>query len=52
MGGDYTSISRTSAISDISLSTLLDRLRKVKMRKQSYEKQQSLSTTEEEELVS
>jgi hypothetical protein len=48
---DYASISRTSAIFNIPPSTLLDRLCKAKMRKQSYEKQQLLSIIEEEELV-
>ena len=37
--GDYASISRTLAIFNIPSSTLLDRLYKAKMRKQSYEKQ-------------
>ena len=49
--GDYASISRTSAIFNIPPSTLSDRLRKAKTRKQSHEKQQLLSTIEEEELV-
>jgi len=48
---DYASISRTLAIFNIPPSTLLDRLRKAKTRKQSYKKQQLLSTIEEEELV-
>lgn len=49
--GDYASISRTSAIFNIPRTTLSDRLRKVKIQKESYEKQQLLSTIEEEELV-
>ena len=49
--GDYTTLRRTSAIFNIPLSTLSDRLRKVKTRNQSHEKQQLLSTIEEEELV-
>ena len=49
--GDYPSISRTSAIFNIPSSTLGNRLRKVKTRNQGHEKQQLLSTTEEEELV-
>ena len=49
--GDYASISRTSAIFNIPPSTLSDRLRKAKTRKQSHEKQQLLSAIEEEELV-
>jgi hypothetical protein len=48
---DYASISRTSAIFKIPSSTLGNRLRKVKTRNQGHEKQQLLSTTEEEELV-
>jgi len=49
--GNYASISHTSAIFNIPPSTLLDYLRKAKIRKQSYEKQQLLSTIKEEELV-
>ena len=49
--GDYLTLRRTSTIFNIPSSTLLDRLRKVKTRKQSHEKQQLLSTIEEEELV-
>ena len=49
--GDYPTLQHTSTIFNIPSSTLLDRLRKVKTRKQSHEKQQLLSTIEEEELV-
>ena len=49
--GDYASISRTSAIFNIPRTTLLFRLQNNKTRKQGYEKQQLLSTIEEEELV-
>ena len=49
--GDYTTLGRTSTIFNIPPSTLLDRLRKFKTRNQSHEKQQLLSTIEEEELV-
>jgi hypothetical protein len=49
--GDYTTLRRTSTIFNIPPSTLSDRLRKVKTRNQSHEKQQLLSTIEEEELV-
>ena len=49
--GDYASISRTSAIFNIPRITLLFRLKKNKTRKQGHEKQQLLSTIEEEELV-
>jgi len=48
---DYKSISRTSAIFNIPRTTLSDRLRKVKTQKESHEKQQLLSTIEEEELI-
>jgi hypothetical protein len=49
---DYASISRTSAIFKIPFSTLQYRLLGRRTRNQSHEKQQLLSTTEEEELVS
>jgi len=49
--GDYASISRASAIFEIPFSTLRYRLLGRKTRNQSYEKQQLLSTTEEEELI-
>jgi hypothetical protein len=49
--GDYALVSRTSAIFCIPYTTLLFRLRKNKNRKQSYEKQQLLSTTKEKELI-
>jgi len=37
--GDYMTLQRTLAIFNIPLSTLLDRVRKVKTRNQSYKKQ-------------
>lgn len=37
--GDYPTLRRTSTVFNIPLSTLSDRLRKVKTRKQSHEKQ-------------
>jgi hypothetical protein len=49
--GDYASISRTAAVFSIPPSTLKDRLRKVKSRNQSHEKQQLLSSIEENELA-
>ena len=49
--GDYTSISRTATIFNIPRTTLLSRLKGNLNRKQSHEKQQLLSTIEEEELV-
>jgi len=49
--GDYASISRTSAIFKIPSSTLQYLLLGRKTRNQSHEKQQLLSTIEEEELV-
>jgi hypothetical protein len=42
--GDHASISRTAAVFSIPPSTLKDRLRKVKSRNQSHEKQQLLSS--------
>jgi hypothetical protein len=48
--GDYVSISRTAAVFSIPTSTLKDRLRKVKSRDQSHEKQQLFSSIEENEL--
>jgi len=48
---DYASISRTSANFNIPRTTLLFRLQNNKTRKQGHEKQQLLSTIEEEELV-
>ena len=50
--GDYASISRTAANFKIPFSTLRCRLLGRGTRHQSHEKQQLLSTTEEEELVS
>jgi hypothetical protein len=49
--GDHVSISRTAAVFSIPPSALKDRLRKVKCRNQSYEKQQLLSSIEENELA-
>ena len=49
--GDYPSILRTLAIFNILRITLLRRLKKDTTRIQSYEKQQILSSIEEEELV-
>ena len=49
--GDYASISRTLAIFKIPSLTLQYRLLDRKTRNQSHEKQQLLSTIEEEELV-
>jgi predicted DNA-binding protein YlxM (UPF0122 family) len=49
--GDYPSISKIASIFSIPTSTLQDRLKKAKTRIQSHEKQQILSSIEEEELV-
>jgi hypothetical protein len=49
--GEYPSISQTASKFSIPTLTLQNRLKKVKTRIQSYEKQQILSSIEEEELV-
>ena len=48
---EYKSVSRTAAIFNIPRTTLLFRLQNNKSRKQGHEKQQLLSTIEEEELI-
>jgi ribosome-associated translation inhibitor RaiA len=48
---EYPTISRYAAAFNILRKTLLDRLRKVKTRIQSHEKQQILTSTKEEELA-
>jgi hypothetical protein len=48
---EYPSISRCAAAFNIPRTTLLSRLQKVKTRIQSHEKQQILTSTEEEELA-
>jgi hypothetical protein len=48
---EYPLISRYVATFNIPRKTLLDRLRKVKTRIQSHEKQQILTSTKEEELA-
>jgi hypothetical protein len=48
---EYPSISRYTATFNIPITTLLSRLQKVKTRIQSHEKQQILTSIEEEELA-
>jgi hypothetical protein len=48
---DYPLISHTASIFSILTSTLQDRVKKAKARIQSHEKQQVLSSIEEEELI-
>jgi hypothetical protein len=48
---EYPSISRCAAAFNIPRKTLSNRLQKVKTRIQSHEKQQILTSTEEEELA-
>jgi hypothetical protein len=48
---EYPLISRYIATFNIPRKTLLNRLQKVKIRIQSYEKQQILTSIEEEELA-
>jgi hypothetical protein len=48
---EYPLISRYAAAFNIPRTTLLSRLQKVKTRIQSYEKQQILTSTKEEELA-